>query len=138
MRRLSTGAFVLALLSALPLCSAIGNQPTPVPDQTLTRAVAAARLDALLNSLAIGTLATVSAGDANGDGVVTVADIFYLINFLFTGGPPPVALAAGGFTWQGAWSNATTYAINDVVSFNGSSYISITASHISPDTSPAN
>ncbi len=140
MRRLSTGAFVLAFLSALPLCSAIGNQTTPVPDQTLTRAVAAARLDALLNSLAIGTLATTSAGDANGDGVVTVADIFYLINFLFTGGPPPVALAGGGFTWQGAWSNTTTYAVNDVVSFNGSSYVSITASNLGhqPDISPAN
>jgi hypothetical protein len=29
-------------------------------------------------------------GDINGDGSVTVADIFYLINFLFAGGPPPV------------------------------------------------
>ena len=29
-------------------------------------------------------------GDANGDGQVNVGDIFYLINFLFTGGPPPV------------------------------------------------
>ena len=28
-------------------------------------------------------------GDANGDGVVNVADIFYLINFLFAGGPAP-------------------------------------------------
>jgi hypothetical protein len=29
------------------------------------------------------------AGDANGDGALTVADIFYLINFLLGGGPPP-------------------------------------------------
>jgi Bacterial Ig-like domain (group 3)/IPT/TIG domain/Beta-propeller repeat/Dockerin type I domain len=29
------------------------------------------------------------AGDANGDGIVTVADVFYLINYLFAGGPPP-------------------------------------------------
>ncbi len=28
--------------------------------------------------------------DANGDGQTTVADIFYLINYLFAGGPPPV------------------------------------------------
>jgi pimeloyl-ACP methyl ester carboxylesterase len=29
------------------------------------------------------------AGDANGDGQVTVADVFYLINYLFAGGPAP-------------------------------------------------
>jgi hypothetical protein len=29
-------------------------------------------------------------GDMNGDGVVDVADVFYLINFLFAGGPAPV------------------------------------------------
>jgi len=39
-------------------------------------------------------LATVSVtvmphGDANGDGVLTIADVFHLINTLFAGGPPP-------------------------------------------------
>jgi streptogramin lyase len=29
-------------------------------------------------------------GDANGDGDVTIADVFYLINFLFAGGPSPI------------------------------------------------
>jgi streptogramin lyase len=29
-------------------------------------------------------------GDANGDGAVNVADVFYMINFLFAGGTPPV------------------------------------------------
>jgi hypothetical protein len=29
-------------------------------------------------------------GDANGDGLVTVLDVFYLINFLFAGGPAPL------------------------------------------------
>lgn len=28
-------------------------------------------------------------GDANGDGVINSADIVYLINYLFKGGPPP-------------------------------------------------
>jgi hypothetical protein len=28
-------------------------------------------------------------GDVNGDGSVTVVDVFYLINFLFAGGPAP-------------------------------------------------
>ncbi len=30
-------------------------------------------------------------GDVNGDGVVTVADIFYLINYLFVGGSAPIS-----------------------------------------------
>jgi hypothetical protein len=30
------------------------------------------------------------AGNANGDGVIDLADVFYLINNLFAGGPPPV------------------------------------------------
>ncbi len=29
-------------------------------------------------------------GDTNGDGFVTTADVFYLINFLFTNGPAPI------------------------------------------------
>jgi hypothetical protein len=32
-------------------------------------------------------------GDANGDGTVTVADVFYLLNFLFAGGPAPLESA---------------------------------------------
>ncbi|MDV7401492.1 dockerin type I domain-containing protein, partial [Arthrospira platensis SPKY1] len=29
-------------------------------------------------------------GDINGDGEVNSGDVFYLINYLFAGGPPPV------------------------------------------------
>jgi hypothetical protein len=29
-------------------------------------------------------------GDVNGDGIVDISDVFYLINFLFAGGPAPV------------------------------------------------
>jgi hypothetical protein len=32
-------------------------------------------------------------GDANGDGFVDIADVFYLINFLFAGGPPTFGAA---------------------------------------------
>ena len=35
------------------------------------------------------------AGDANGDGLVTVSDVVYLINYLYRGDPPPDPLAAG-------------------------------------------
>ena len=34
-------------------------------------------------------------GDCNGDGVVDIADVVFLINFLFMSGPPPVPLPAG-------------------------------------------
>jgi Collagen triple helix repeat (20 copies) len=46
-------------------------------------------------------------------------------------GPPP--------TFKGSWLIATTYNLGDVVSLNGSSYISITASNLGhePDTSPS-
>ena len=32
-------------------------------------------------------------GDANGDGTISVGDVFYLINFLFAGGPAPIGPA---------------------------------------------
>ncbi|HKC24233.1 MAG TPA: dockerin type I domain-containing protein, partial [Thermoanaerobaculia bacterium] len=32
-------------------------------------------------------------GDVNGDGKVDVSDVFYLINFLFASGPPPLGAA---------------------------------------------
>src|SRR5438105_4895809 len=34
---------------------------------------------------------------------------------------------SGGVNWTGPWSGITPYAVNDAVSFNGSSYISIQA-----------
>jgi hypothetical protein len=37
-----------------------------------------------------GGPAPVGPGDVNGDGQVNVADVFYLINYLFAGGPAPV------------------------------------------------
>ena len=40
-------------------------------------------------------------GDVNGDGTVNVADIFYMINFLFAGGPAPIGsgdVNGDGFT----------------------------------------
>jgi hypothetical protein len=37
----------------------------------------------------VDSLCSVVAGDANGDRVVNVVDVFYLINFLFASGPTP-------------------------------------------------
>lgn len=34
-------------------------------------------------------------GDATGDGVVNIADVIYMINYLYRSGPPPVSFEAG-------------------------------------------
>jgi hypothetical protein len=41
----------------------------------------------------LGAVEVEPIGDVNGDGVVNVADVFYLINFLFAGGPIPLGRA---------------------------------------------
>jgi hypothetical protein len=41
------------------------------------------------------TVTTTERGDANGDGIITVSDALYLLNYLFHGGPPPVSFVAG-------------------------------------------
>jgi mucin-19 len=43
-------------------------------------------------AIRLGVIAGVK-GDANGDGLVTVGDVFYLINYLFAGGPAPLGPA---------------------------------------------
>ena len=55
-------------------------------------------------------------------------------------GPAGPAGLAGppGLKWQGTWSGAATYALNDGVQFNGASYISLQAANLNhqPNTSP--
>jgi Protein of unknown function (DUF1566) len=43
----------------------------------------------------IGLTQTAVCGDQNGDGLLGVSDVFYLINNLFAGGPGPVCLSSG-------------------------------------------
>lgn len=82
---------------------------------------------------------TVGLGDLNGDGrldvVVTNHEAASFSVF-----PGSTATPAGCFAWKGAWSSGTPYAIGDAVSFNGSSYISLTNANTGnpPDTSPEN
>jgi hypothetical protein len=40
-------------------------------------------------------------GDANGDGVIDISDVVYLLNYLFVHGPAPVPLEAGDATCDG-------------------------------------
>jgi hypothetical protein len=44
-----------------------------------------------------------------------------------------------GLMWEGAWSSATSYAVNDAVSFSGTSYLSLEANNLGqrPDLFPA-
>ena len=45
------------------------------------------------SSVDLGAYERAPCGDVNGDGAVDVADVFFLINALFAGGPPPLGLA---------------------------------------------
>ena len=40
-------------------------------------------------------------GDATGDGVINVADVMYMINYLYRSGPPPVSFEAGDANCDG-------------------------------------
>ena len=52
-------------------------------------------------------------GDANGDGVINSADIVYLINYLFKGGPAPDPLEVGDLNCDGVINSAdVVYLIN--------------------------
>jgi len=45
-----------------------------------------------------------------------------------------------GLVWEGVWSSATSYAVDDAVSYGGASYLSVTAGNVGqrPDLYPAN
>ncbi len=52
-------------------------------------------------------------GDADGNGAISIADVVYLINYIFAGGPAPNPLAAGDADCSGAISIAdAVYLIN--------------------------
>jgi hypothetical protein len=54
-----------------------------------------------------------SRGDANGDGVINIADVVYLINYLFTGGSAPNPMDAGDANCDGTVNIAdVVYLIN--------------------------
>jgi hypothetical protein len=50
----------------------------------------------------------------------------------------PAGAAGAGFSWAQAWSSGTTYSTNQIVSYNGSAWISIQSSNTgnAPPTSP--
>jgi hypothetical protein len=62
-------------------CYDLDGSPLATDQRGVTRKIGAA--------CDLGAFEVEPIGDANGDGVVNVADVFYLINFLFAGGPVP-------------------------------------------------
>jgi hypothetical protein len=50
--------------------------------------------------------AAVLHGDANADGIVSLADVVYIANYLFKSGPPPIPLEAGDVNCDGLVSVA--------------------------------
>jgi len=52
-------------------------------------------------ALVATTIPSFTRGDANGDGVVNVADVVYLVNFLYRNGDPPDPMEAGDASCDG-------------------------------------
>jgi hypothetical protein len=87
-----------------------------------------------------------AAGAAGATGPIGLQGLQGIQGLVGPAGPTGAAGAIGAtgpqgppVSFQGTWSNATTYAVGDAVFFNGSSYISLVSSNINhqPDTAPA-
>ena len=50
----------------------------------------------------IGDVCDIVCGDANGNGLLTVSDVVYIINFIFAGGPPPFPYWGGDANCSGS------------------------------------
>lgn len=76
-----------------PIAGATGTSTTvtqTVTSQYWVRVTAGCGTSANSNTATITIPGSLPKGDANGDGAVGVTDVFYLINNLFSSGPPPV------------------------------------------------
>ncbi|MCX6828711.1 MAG: PKD domain-containing protein [candidate division Zixibacteria bacterium] len=63
--------------------------------------------------LAPGKVKIFVCGDANGSGITNIADVTFIINFLYKGGPPPVPPASGDLNKSGNINiQDVTYLIN--------------------------
>jgi hypothetical protein len=82
-------------------------------DLTQTYYIAMKLLDDRPNYSEISNIIRFTCGDANGDIQVNSADVAYLINYLFVGGPPPHPMAAGDANCDGVVNSAdVAYLIN--------------------------
>ena len=109
----STGNFRIRIDSELLLVTAISGSTW-----TVTRGIEATSAATHLTGATISSFLTAGA----------LAQLF-----IEQGG------AGSNFSWQGTWANGTTYGINNVVFFNGSSYVNKVAGNIgnAPDANPS-
>ena len=80
-----------AIIAAIPVAAGLAactspRQPQPAALDFFTEHQAAVFADSFLAAV-LARIAVLLKGDATGDGIVGVADVFYLINNLFAGGP---------------------------------------------------
>jgi hypothetical protein len=70
-------------------------------------------LDDRPNYSEISNIVKFTCGDATGDGIVNIADVVYLVNYLFAGGDPPFPMAVGDATCDGVVNIAdVVYLVN--------------------------
>ena len=82
-------------------------------------------------TIAVGTVST---GLAGSNVIVTNSGSTGAATFDFTI-PRGDTGASGSFTWRGGWNSATAYGTNEVVAYNGTSYIAVANNqNVRPDT----
>jgi hypothetical protein len=64
-------------------------------------------------------IVTYLCGDTNGDGFVNMADMSYLANYLFFGGPPPVSMWAADVNGDGTVNTADLSYLSNFLFFGG-------------------
>jgi len=82
-------------------------------DLTQTYYIAMKLLDDRPNYSEISNIVRFTCGDATGDTIVNIADVVYLVNYLFLSGDPPDPMAVGDVTCDGAVNIAdVVYLVN--------------------------
>ena len=67
----------------------------------------------LVGALGVGCTDVFLCGDADGNGMISIGDAVYIINYIFAGGPAPVPLQAGDVDCNGSISiGDAVYLIN--------------------------
>jgi hypothetical protein len=106
-----------------------GAQPSPIGKQTSTN------FDALAGWV-YTSQPSFMRGDATGDGIINIADVVFLVNYLFSGGDPPCPEEAGDATCDGIINIAdVVYLVNYL--FGGGPPPSCGGENSSPWLSPS-
>jgi hypothetical protein len=77
------------------------NYRIPVNSGGQPSAIGVSQSDSFVVEAGYVLAAFVNRGDANGDGIIELGDIVYLINYVFRGGDPPCPMEAGDANCDG-------------------------------------